>query len=353
MSRELDTIDNIERYPVTDPGVEEHIPRLTDIDEKAADRATRQVATMFGLVPVLAIAFVVIYFAVPRDANFDFGFINANAQHLALGLTLGVAVLLIGVGAVQWARQLMSDHEMVDERHEATSSPEDRAAILKDLEAGIDESKIKRRKVLGYSLAGALGVLVLPVLAVFADLGPKPTKRVRAATIERTLWAEGVRLVNDITYLPIKASQLEIGQLVNGEPENLKELEGVKLHQEKSKAAIIVVRMDPNSIKIPESRKNWAVGGILCYSKICTHVGCPISLWEQQTHHLLCPCHQSTFDLGNSGVVIFGPAARALPQLPITVDAEGYLVARSGFTVPVGPSYFERDSRNDFKEGDN
>jgi len=91
----------------------------------------------------------------------------------------------------------------------------------------------------------------------------------------------------------------------------------------------------------------------LCYSKICTHVGCPISLWEQQTHHLLCPCHQSTFDLGNSGVVVFGPAARALPQLPITTDAEGYLVARSGFTVPVGPSYFERDSRNDFKEGDN
>ena len=111
--------------------------------------------------------------------------------------------------------------------------------------------------------------------------------------------------------------------------------------------------MDPNSVIVPESRKDWNVGGILCYSKICTHVGCPISLWEQQTHHLLCPCHQSTFDLGNSGVVVFGPAARALPQLPITVDSEGFLVARGGFTVPVGPSYFERDSRNDYKEGDN
>ena len=111
--------------------------------------------------------------------------------------------------------------------------------------------------------------------------------------------------------------------------------------------------MDPNSIKIPESRRDWHVNGILCYSKICTHVGCPISLWEQQTHHLLCPCHQSTFDLGDSGLVVFGPAARALPQLPITVDAEGYLVARRGFDVPVGPSYFERDSRRDFKEGDN
>ena len=111
--------------------------------------------------------------------------------------------------------------------------------------------------------------------------------------------------------------------------------------------------MDPNTIKIPDSRRDWQVGGILCYSKICTHVGCPISLWEQQTHHLLCPCHQSTFDLGDSGLVVFGPAARALPQLPITTDAEGYLVARRGFDVPTGPSFFERDSRRDFKEGDN
>ena len=119
------------------------------------------------------------------------------------------------------------------------------------------------------------------------------------------------------------------------------------------KAAVIVVRMDPNTIKIPPSRQDWQIGGILCYSKICTHVGCPISLWEQQTHHLLCPCHQSTFDLGNSGVVVFGPAKRALPQLAIAVDAEGYIIAQRDFTVPVGPSYFERDSRDDYEVGDN
>jgi len=232
LSAELDTIDNLERYPVTDPGVEEHIPRLTDVDEKAANRATRQVATMFGLVPLLAIAFVVIYFAVPREATLNAGFVDVNALHLGLGLTLGLAILLIGIASVQWARQIMTDVEMTDVRHEATSSPDDRAAILKDLETGVDESKIKRRKVLGYSLVGALGALALPVIAVFADLGPKPTAKLRAATIEHTIWAEGIRLVNDITYLPIKASSLEIGQLVNGEPENLKALEGVEFNQE-------------------------------------------------------------------------------------------------------------------------
>ena len=162
-----------------------------------------------------------------------------------------------------------------------------------------------------------------------------------------------MRLVNDVTFQPIKASDLEIGQLVNAEPENLKELEGVEFQRAKAKAAILIVRMDPDSIKIPESRKDWQVGGILSYSKICTHVGCPVNLWEQQTHHLLCPCHQSTFDLSDSGVVVFGPAGRSLPQLPITVDDKGYLVARSDFTVPVGPSYFERDSRHDYKKGDN
>jgi len=151
---------------------------------------------------------------------------------------------------------------------------------------------------------------------------------------------------------PLKASDLEIGQLVNAQPETLFALHGTAFQVEKAKASLIIVRMDPASIQIPASRQDWQVDGILAYSKICTHVGCPISLWEQQTHHLLCPCHQSTFDLGNSGVVVFGPAARSLPQLPITTDAEGYLVARSDFTVPVGPSYFERDSSRDFKEGD-
>jgi ubiquinol-cytochrome c reductase iron-sulfur subunit len=187
---------------------------------------------------------------------------------------------------------------------------------------------------------------------MFADMGPHPTKKVRQQTIEKTIWAAEIRLLNDENWIPLRAEDLEIGQLVNAQPENLLELHGVDLQQQKAKAAIIVVRMDPESIKIPESRKDWHVSGILAYSKICTHVGCPISLWERQTHHLLCPCHQSTFDLGNSGVVVFGPAARSLPQLPIRVNEQGYLVAQSDFTVPVGPSFFERDSRNDFKDGD-
>ena len=346
------TDPNDPRYPIPNPGHPEHLPRLTDVDPRAADRATRQVATFFGLVPVLAISFVVVYFAVPNDWYVDFGFLHTNAKNLLLGLSFGLALLFIGMGAVQWARTLMDDHELVDYRHGAASKPEDVTYMLDEIDKVVDESKITRRKVIGRSLLGALGAVVLPMIVGLADLGPWPTTKKRAETIETTIWAEGIRLVHDVTFEPIKASDMEIGQLVNAEPENLKDLEGTDYQVQKAKAAIIIVRMNPNTIKIPNSRKDWQVGGILCYSKICTHVGCPISLWEQQTHHLLCPCHQSTFDLGNSGLVVFGPANRSLPQLPITTDAEGYLIARSGFTVPTGPSFFERDSQNDFKEGD-
>jgi ubiquinol-cytochrome c reductase iron-sulfur subunit len=341
------------RFPVPDPGMEEHLPRLTDVDPKAADRATRQVALMFGLVPVLAIAFVVIYFAVPKEMYVDFGPLHSNAQHVGLGLTAGFAILLIGIGAIQWSRQIMADHEISDDRHELVSPEEDRKAIAADLNAGIDESQVTRRKVLGRSLAGALGALGLPALVVLADLGPWPVAATRKETIMKTIWAPGVRLVQDVSYTPIKAEDLRIGQLINGQPATLEDLHGVEFQQAKAKSSIVVVRMDPNRIKIPDSRRDWQVGGILCYSKICTHVGCPISLWEDQTHHLLCPCHQSTFDLGDSGVVVFGPAARSLPQLPITTDSEGYLIARSDFTVPVGPSFFERDSHGDYQKGDN
>jgi ubiquinol-cytochrome c reductase iron-sulfur subunit len=343
---EVATVDE-GRYPVPDPGLEPHLPRFTDVDDWAANRATRQVATFFGLVPVLAIGFVVVYFAVPGDSYIDFGPLRANTRNLLLGMTFGLALLFLGVGAVQWARKLMADEEMIDYRHPASSSDSDKNYMLTELDKVVDESKITRRKIIGRTLLAALATILLPMLVGLADLGPWPTKKKRAETIERTIWAPGVRVVNDVTFQPIKPENIEIGQLINGEPANLQDLEGSEFQIEKAKAAVIVVRMDPNDITIPPSRQTWNIGGILCYSKICTHVGCPISLWEQQTHHLLCPCHQSTFDLGDAGKVVFGPAARPLPQLPIALDAEGYIVAQRDFLVPPGPSYFERDSRHD------
>jgi ubiquinol-cytochrome c reductase iron-sulfur subunit len=193
-------------------------------------------------------------------------------------------------------------------------------------------------------MIGALAMLGLPTIVLLRDLGPLPGNK-----LAHTVWTKGMRVVDDVAGTPIRPQDVEIGQLINAEPGVFFEekdghpvYEGTALQQAKAKAAAIVVRMRPSDITPAPGRENWGVEGILCFSKICTHVGCPISLWEQQTHHLLCPCHQSTFDLADNGKVIFGPAARPLPQLPIMVDSEGYLVAQSDFDEPVGPSYWER-----------
>jgi ubiquinol-cytochrome c reductase iron-sulfur subunit len=148
---------------------------------------------------------------------------------------------------------------------------------------------------------------------------------------------------------------MQVGDLINAQPDiffhpevyGSEPFEGHHLQQEKAKAAVILIRLPPGVLKPAEGRENWAYENIVCYSKICTHVGCPISLYEQTTHHLLCPCHQSTFDMTDNGRVIFGPAGRPLPQLPLSVDTQGFLVAQSDFTEPVGPSFWERDDTND------
>ena len=117
--------------------------------------------------------------------------------------------------------------------------------------------------------------------------------------------------------------------------------EGTELLNAKAKAAVIVVRMEPDEINAPEGREDWGIDGVLCFSKICPHLGCPISLWEQQTRNLICPCHQSTFDLADGGKVVFGPAKRPVPQLQLGLDEEGYLIAMGDFADPIGPSFPE------------
>ncbi|HEU4811843.1 MAG TPA: Rieske 2Fe-2S domain-containing protein [Nocardioides sp.] len=333
--------------PIANPGLPPHTWRPTDVDPKAEKRAERQVAALFGLSMVCAILFVVSYIVFKIGDEHD-TIAGLGASNVALGTTLGLALLFIGIGIIQWARKLMSDHEIVEMRHPAASPDEDREETLAALSAGLEESGIGRRPLVRNSLLGAVGLLGLPAVVMLRDLGPLP-----GDALLHTVWTKGMRVVRDVVGTPIKASELEIGDLVNAVPEIMfatnaegePELEGVELQIVKSKAAVILLRMEPDDIIPGKDRENWSVDGIVCYSKICTHVGCPISLNERTTHHLLCPCHQSTFDLADSARVIFGPAGRPLPQLPLAVDDEGYLVAQDDFNEPVGPSFWERDSK--------
>jgi ubiquinol-cytochrome c reductase iron-sulfur subunit len=341
--------------PIANPGIPAHQWRPTDLDERAGKRAERQVAGFFGLSMVCAVLFVVAYFTLEIGDNFD-TFIGLGASTVALGLALGGSLLFIGIGIVQWARKLMSDHEISELRHPAGSPAEDREVTLEALTLGIEESGIGRRPLVRNSLLAAMGMMGLPAIVLLRDLGPTNAQVANAENgtgLQHTIWKQGMRVVRDVVGTPIKASELEIGDLVNAAPEaqfpteenGYPEIEGVELQVLKAKGAIIVVKMEPEEIKPVEGRENWTVDGVICYSKICTHVGCPISLYERTTHHVLCPCHQSTFDLADGAKVIFGPAHRPLPQLPLAVDEEGYLIAQSDFNEPIGASYWEREKQ--------
>lgn len=319
------------------PGLPAHRYRTTDIDPAAAKRAERQVSTIFFLSAVGTVVFLVGYFALPIADDKSFGRLQLST--MVLGLGLGFAIFLIGIGLVHWAKTLMPDHEQIELRHDIRGTDEERRDATNIILDGVEESGVMRRTVIRNSLIGAMAILPIPAVVLFRDLGPLP-----GTVLRESLWADGVRLTRDPDGTPIRAADVTFGSVFHVIPDKLSEASHPI--EEKAKAAVLLIRIQPEEVQPLEGdlaeRNDWDYDGIYAYSKICTHVGCPVALYEQQTHHLLCPCHQSTFDLTQHCKVIFGPAKRPLPQLPITVDSEGYLVARSDFPEPPGPSYWER-----------
>jgi ubiquinol-cytochrome c reductase iron-sulfur subunit len=319
------------------PGLPVHQHRMADTDPKAAKRAERQVATLFGLSMIGTLLVLVSYFAV-KLTDHDRGLVG-NLEHLRLsnqllGIGLAIALLGIGAGAVHWAKTLMPDEERVEYRHLQRGTDEERAEAVAILKTGAEESGVARRPLIRNTLIGAMALFPIPGLVLLRDTGPMPGKH-----LSETIWKAGDRLIRDQPGGgALKASDLTVGSVVHVMPEGIEKAEHPL--DERAKAALLLIRLEPELLDA-ESRPG-SFNGIVAYSKICTHMGCPVALYEQRTHHLLCPCHQSTFDLTQNCKVIFGPAKRPLPQLAITVDDEGYLVAKDGFTQAVGPSFWER-----------
>ena len=331
MSRELE--------PLSDPGLPEHIHRKADHDPRAAKKAERQVAILFSFSAIGTILFIYSYVAIDTSTYIFLPILGTtNAHELFLGLGLAMALFFIGMGAVHWAKTLMPDHEVVDVRKEQRSADEDRAAFVATAKEGAAVAGLGRRPLIKRSLGLALGLVGLSPLLLLRDLGPLPKNE-----LEETNWRAGTRLVTDPGDRPIKPSDLEIGGVAQVQPElpagRKRTLEDI------GKDSLLLIRLRPEDFNLDAERLSWTHEGIIAFSKICSHMGCAVALYEQSTKHLLCPCHQSTFDVTRAAKVIFGPAARPLPQLAISVDAEGYLVARQPFSEAVGPSFWERDSK--------
>lgn len=311
--------------------------RLTDVEPGVRRRARRHVAGLFAVATVLVIASVVFYFGVGDEAGRDIDVGDLQISNLVLGLTLGLALLLAGVGVVHWSRALLTSTEVVEHRSSDHGGGSTREASGRAAKSSL----LGRRRLIRNFLLGTLALLPLPTVVALRGLDPTPGER-----REHTAWAEGARLLTDIGYRPIRASDLQVGAMVSVMPARFLDLpeEGPARLNERAKSPVVLVRMRPDELAPAGGRENWHVDGIVAYSKICTHAGCPVSLYERTTHHLLCPCHQATFDLADNGAVVYGPATRSLPQLPLAVDDDGFLVAQSDFTEAVGPSYWEREA---------
>ncbi len=324
--------------PIKDPGLPAHVHRRADSDPAAATRAEQQVAILFILSAIGTIVLIYSYIFVKSD---KFVFIpimgKTNVQQLGLGMGMAMALFCIGAGAIHWAKTLMPDEEVIAHRHEFRSDDEDRAEFVETVKAGASAAGLGRRPLIKRTLGAALGLSALTPLLLLRDLGPLPK-----ANLTQTSWKKGTRLVTDPGDRPLRPEDLEVGavaqtlpELAPGEERTLNNI---------GKDAVLLIRLRPEEFNLDAERLSWTYQGIIAFSKICSHMGCAVALYEQQTKHLLCPCHQSTFDVTRAAKVIFGPAARPLPQLAITVNAEGYLVAQQPFTEPVGPSFWERSS---------
>ena len=262
-------------------------------------------------------------------------------SNLALGTSLCVTLIALGLGALLWVRHLMPDVEVVEDRHELRSETKDREAFQEYFKEGASNSQFVKRPLVRRTLMlGTLPLIAAP-LVLLRDMGPLP-----GTSLRHTVWSPGRRLLVYGTNQPITPAEFSApGSAISIVPDGYQDDPDAL-----TKASITLIKFRPGELDIPTTMNgstliatmNWTVDNIVAYSRICTHVGCPVGLYEQTTHHLLCPCHQSTFDASHGANVIFGPAARALPQLPMTVDAQGYLVAKSDFTQPVGPSFWER-----------
>jgi len=324
---------------------DEEIPQPTAEEIQRGNRAEKVIVACFVLAFLAGCGFIAAYIGLPvgldRLAPGGNAVDAALRSNLALGTSLAVALLALAVGSLLWVRLLMPDVEIVEERHELQSAPADRAAFAETFKQGAGYSQIVKRPMVRRSLLLGTLPLVAAPLVLLRDMGPLP-----GTSLRHTVWSPGRRLLVYGTNQPLTAADFSApGSMITIVPEGYEDDPDAL-----TKAAVILIKFRPGELAIPVRTQgstlvgtmNWTVDNIVAYSKICTHIGCPVALYEQTTHHILCPCHQSTFDASTGATVVFGPAARPLPQLPMTVNTDGYLVAKSDFTQPVGPSFWER-----------
>ena len=265
--------------------------------------AERWIAVSLGVSILASIGLVVIYVL--------------GGQPQVEGVLLGLALGGFGAALVAWAAALLQPATESEEVHRLASPPPAHETPAPD--------ELTRRRFLVRLVAAAGAALAAALAIPVFSLGPQPGR-----ALFRTDWRAGARLVG-ADGEPLRAADLELDSVSTVFPEG-------KVGS--ADAQTLLIRLRPADLDLPEGRAGWAPEGCVAYSKVCTHAGCPVGLYRAADHVLLCPCHQSTFDVRRGAVPVFGPATRPLPQLPLEIDADGFLVAGGDFPEPIGPSFW-------------
>ena len=348
-------------------------PRWPIEDTKAEKRAERGVALWLLLGGGFGLALVVIFVFWPweyRPKEDAGNFLYSLATPL-YGLTFGLSILFIAVGAVLFQKRFIPEEITIQDRHDGASREIDRKTVVANLTDALDASTIKRRKLVGAALGMGLGAFGLGTLVAFAGgMVKNPWKPVvpTADGKKAVLWTSGwtPRYHGETIYLARATGTHSGAPFIKMRPEDVdaggmetvfpwRESDGdgttVESHEKLATIAmgirnpVMLIRIKPSDLNRVVKRRgqeSFNFGEFFAFTKVCSHLGCPSSLYEQQSYRILCPCHQSQFDALHFAKPIFGPAARALAQLPITIDRDGYLVANGDFVEPVGPAFWER-----------
>jgi quinol---cytochrome c reductase iron-sulfur subunit len=268
--------------------------------------------------PILVALGIAIAASVAVTVVYGFGG-QPQLEGALLGLTLGgIAVALIVL-----ARRMLPGGHFVQVREDLPGTEDERAGVAAAFSTGAEA--MERRSLMVKMFGLAVGALGLAALFPIRSLGTRP-----GSSLRHTDWKKGTRVVTG-NGQPVRLDELDVDTVLTVFPED---------HPDSADAQTILLRLPP-AVPAP-GPQNWTVEGVVAFSKICTHAGCPVGLYQAQTQELFCPCHQSTFSVPQGAKPTFGPAARRLPQLPIGLDDQGFVVAMGDFTEPVGPGFWSR-----------
>ncbi len=357
----VDTVFKDDRWPVA--------------GTRAEKRAERTVANWLLLGGLAGLALLVIFLFWPWEYKGENtpGHVWYDLATPLYGLTFGLSILAIGIGAVLFQKKFIPEEISIQDRHDGRSPEIDRKTIAANLTDALEGSTLKRRKVIGLSLGIGLGAFGLGTLVAFmGGLIKNPWKPVvpTADGKKAVLWTSGwtPRFKGETIFMARATGRPGESPFVKMRPEDIdaggmetvfpwRESDGdgttVESHERLNEIAmgvrnpVMLIRIRPvDMAKVVKraGQESFNFGELFAFTKVCSHLGCPSSLFEQQSYRILCPCHQSQFDALHFAKPIFGPAARALAQLPITIDQDGYLVANGDFIEPVGPAFWERRS---------